>query len=164
MNKSALALAGFGFAAGIRVVATIAVSAGMMSGPAQSQSTEGAWTFWGRLDHPMEFYREIVSKSARLAVKDDSAKVEIVRIEPPPPKWVMVATEGPPGQPDACGQVTPTPHGSRLRFIYYFHSDRTVLLTTLKDQAFVDAMAWCGFLPKVSPPPTEDITWGNLKY
>jgi hypothetical protein len=45
-----------------------------------------------------------------------------------------------------------SPHGSRLRFISYFSSDRTVLFASLKDKALLDAMAACGFLPRSLPP------------
>jgi hypothetical protein len=54
-----------------------------------------------------------------------------------------------------------SPHGSRLRFIYYFSSDRIVLFVSLKDKTLVDAMAACGFLPR-SPPP-DGYSRGNLK-
>src|SRR5207244_12867021 len=98
------------------------------------------------------------------AVKDDFAKTEIVEIRPPAGKGWIVISENPPHEPYACGYVTPSPNGSRLRFIYYFDSDRTVLFTSLKDKALVDAMAACGFLPQSPPPPPHGYFWGNLKY
>jgi hypothetical protein len=91
--------------------AVIGVSAGLM--PAHSQTS----IEYPPPDHPIDFYRDLVSKGAKLAVKDDTAKIEVVQIWPPAPKGSLVAGEIP---PYACGYVTPSPHGSRLRFHLLF--------------------------------------------
>jgi hypothetical protein len=122
------------------IAALIAMSAGLM--PAHSQTS----IEYPSPDHPIDFYRDLASKGAKLAVKDKSAKIEIVQIWPPAPKGVAREM-----RPYACGYVTPSGYGSR-RFIYYFDSDRTVFLASLKDKALIDAMSACGFLPR-SPPP-----------
>jgi hypothetical protein len=44
-----------------------------------------------------------------------------------------------------------SPHGSRLRFIYYFSSDRTALFVSLKDKTLVDAMVACGISAEIAP-------------
>ena len=142
-------------------VAVIAIGAALMM-PAYSQTPDTLRSIAEPpLDHPIDFYRDLVSKNAKLAVQDDLAKIEIVEIWPPAGKGWIVISEGTPYQPYACGYVTPSPHGSRLRFIYYFSSDKTVLFVSLKDKTLVDAMAACGFLPRSLPP--DGYSRGNPK-
>jgi hypothetical protein len=135
----------------IAAATVIAVGVGLMPAHSQSPKTPRPVTE-PPLEHPIDFYRDLISKGAKLAVHDDSAKTEIVKVRPPAGEGRIVISEAPPYQPYACGYVTKSRNGNRQRFIYYFNSDRTVLFASLEDKALVDAMASCDFLPR-SPPP-----------
>jgi hypothetical protein len=100
--------------------AVIAVSAGLM--PAHSQTS----IEYPPPDHPIDFYRDLVSNGAKLAVKDDTAKIEVVQIWPPAAKGSLVAREIP---PMPAGTLHRPPMAAGYDSIYYFESDRTVLLT-----------------------------------
>jgi hypothetical protein len=54
--------------------------------------------------------------------------------------------------PYACGYVTSSVD-PRQRFIYFYA--KAQLFASLKDEALVDAMAKCHFLPRPPPPPYE---------
>jgi hypothetical protein len=76
----------------------IAVGVGLMPAHSQSPKTPRPTTE-PPLDHPIDFYRDLISKGAKLAVHDNSAKTEIVKIRPPAGEGRIVISEAPPYQP-----------------------------------------------------------------
>jgi hypothetical protein len=145
-----------------RAAIIVALGAGLMMMPAYSQNPPPRSVIIMRPDQQhINFFRDLTIKAAREAVQDNAARVEITTL--------MVGIDVPDGaivenysHPYACGYVTPSYGRSSQRFIYFY--SKAQLFASLKDQALVDAMADCHFLPGPPPPPTDNRPWGNLKY
>ncbi len=143
-----------------RIAIAVVLVATELTMPAHSQLPDGLRLLPERpSQEQIDYLRDLTIKAARMAVQDDAAKVEITTL--------VVGVDYPPGvivehytHPYACGYVTSS-FDPRQRFIYYY--SKAQLFASLKDEALIDAMNLCGFLPK-SPPPPDENSWGNLKY
>jgi hypothetical protein len=145
MNKSALATAGFGFAAGIVLfVALEPLSRATVAGYS-NQSPDG---------NLVRLYQELAANGIKRTLRDVNAKTENVIFHPMP-------GEGREGHSYACGYVRPSTdaYAKPQRFIYHFDLDKAMLFRGL-DRGQIEQLSE---ICNSAPAPLELFTFSDGK-
>jgi hypothetical protein len=145
MNKSALALAGFGFAAGIVLFVVFEpLSRAIVAGYSGRTPDENL----------VRLYQELAANGIKRTLRDDNAKTENVIFHPMP-------GEGREGHSYACGYVRPSTdaYAKPQRFIHYFDLDKALLFRSL-DRGQIEQLSE---ICNSAPAPLELFTFADGK-
>jgi hypothetical protein len=145
MNKSALALAGFGFAAGIVLFIVFEPLSSVLVARFKGQSPN---------ENLVRLYQELAANGIKRTLRDDNAKTEDVVFHPMP-------GEGREGHSYACGYVRPSTdaYAKPQRFIYHFDLDKAMLFRSLDHGQIEQLSEICNS----APAPLELFTFAGGK-
>jgi hypothetical protein len=145
MNKSALAMAGFGFAAGILLFVVFSPLSSAIVGSYNGRAAD---------ENLVRLYQELATNRIKMTLRDVNAKTENVVFHPMP-------GEGPEGNSYACGYVRPSTdaYAKPERFIYHFDLDKAMLFRGLDHGQIEQLSEICNS----APAPLELFTFSNGK-
>jgi hypothetical protein len=146
MNKSALALAGFGFAAGIVLFIVVEpLSSGVVGSYDNRRNAD---------ENLLRLYQELAANGIKRTLRDDNAKTENVVFHPMP-------GEGREGHSYACGYVRPSTdaYAKPQRFIYHFDLDKAMIFRSL-DRGQIERLSE---ICNSAPAPLELFTFADGK-
>jgi hypothetical protein len=145
MNKSVLALTGFGFAAGIVLFVLI---------DPLSRATVSGYSSRSPDENLVRLYQELAANGIKRTLRDDNAKTENVIFRPMP-------GDGREGHSYACGYVRPSTdvYAKPQRFIYHFDLDKAMLFRGL-DRGQIEQLSE---ICNSAPAPLELFTFADGK-